>query len=655
MDVEQASAGSKRSAQPRTWAWLGAMIATSAALIAAIWIVPYLPTNDGPQHVLSGYIENHYTDPGAPYAERLRLLPSFASRGFLLIFEPLEALFGYSGALRITQSMMAIGALWGFGLLVAALHRTRGQTSNEGHFEPVAGEDTRRLAALLGALIALPWGFYMGFFPNVVGNVFGLFVLAFAIRAPVWTRPRRMVVGLMLFLQAIMHVFSASVTGALIFAVNVGAAPRGSRLREALSSALMGVPAAGIAILAALDQGQLSGVALSQEASWVSWQERLLSLPGSAAPGPPERGCLILALVIAACGIALRRARRGDASRVEGMVAAASLVALALGVLAPLHVPGWQLFSPRFVSLSAALGLALVDPTAIRRKAPWAPIFAVMAIVASASLLVSIRFHRKLAAGCADLVSGLGRGKGRFLLPVILEPTCSGLPNEETTRLVPYLTPTIHIGALYAADRGAFEPYLFVGAPSAHVLGERQTDVEPPIPPARLWWAPLLEANTRDNPVIREQFLTTAAIWGGGYGDVVMYGARTADRDLFQRRGYETTWQQGALDLLRLNPCNGQLEVPGNSSDAPVFVEIGVPGSRAPMDRHALPPDPAPRLIPILGGICGPVWARVSWDRDGSRTPSPGDDFCAGAAIDGRFDLLITRGAPVLRCPEGTR
>ena len=42
--------------------WLACMLVASVGLVYSLWVVPYIPTSDGPQHVLSSHIENHYAD-----------------------------------------------------------------------------------------------------------------------------------------------------------------------------------------------------------------------------------------------------------------------------------------------------------------------------------------------------------------------------------------------------------------------------------------------------------------------------------------------------------------------------------------------------------------------------------------------------------------
>ena len=125
--------------------WLLCMLVASVGLVYCLWVVPYIPTMDGPQHVLSAHIDNHYSDPGSLYPELYRLLPQYAGKGFALIFGPLESVLPWRVALRVTHSLVGLGFAWGFALVALSLDRHR------------------RATAMLGFLIALPWSFYMGF------------------------------------------------------------------------------------------------------------------------------------------------------------------------------------------------------------------------------------------------------------------------------------------------------------------------------------------------------------------------------------------------------------------------------------------------------------------------------------------------------------
>ena len=146
--------------------WLACMLVASVALVYALWVVPYIPTTDGPQHVLSSHIENHFSDPGSLYPEFYRILPQFAGKGFALIFGPLESLLPWRVALRVALSIIALAFAWGFALVVLSLDRAV----------------ERRPTAMLGFFIALPYSLYMGLFQFVVGSTLGLYILAFVLK-----------------------------------------------------------------------------------------------------------------------------------------------------------------------------------------------------------------------------------------------------------------------------------------------------------------------------------------------------------------------------------------------------------------------------------------------------------------------------------------
>ena len=51
------------------WVPVAALVALSALLVGTMWVVPYLPTNDGPEWIFATHAENHYADLAAPYAD----------------------------------------------------------------------------------------------------------------------------------------------------------------------------------------------------------------------------------------------------------------------------------------------------------------------------------------------------------------------------------------------------------------------------------------------------------------------------------------------------------------------------------------------------------------------------------------------------------
>jgi hypothetical protein len=354
------------------------MLLASAGLVYALWVVPYLPTSDGPQHVLAAHIENHYSDPGSAYPEFYRILPQFAEKGFALVFAPLESILPWRVALRVTLSLMALAFAWGFALVVLSLDRTR------------------RATAMLGFFIALPWSLYMGLFQFVVGTTFGLYTLAFVIRRPPTTNARRAILSLLLLVQAVCHLFTAMMTGLTVLVVAVVAAKKGDRLREIGRMALVGAPS--MAILGLTLQTRNIGASDQQVVEWFL-ADRFSELSRWFAPGPGVRAWLLIALTVVAIGATLARARRGATTPTEQAFAWLALAFLVLGVVAPLHIPAWQFFSPRFPILALVFGLALVRlPERIPPRVARV-IVPALTVCCIGSELLSASLHRQLATG----------------------------------------------------------------------------------------------------------------------------------------------------------------------------------------------------------------------------------------------------------------
>jgi len=122
----------------------------SLAVALVISSVPYLPTNDGPQHVLGAVVQKAFSEPGTPYSAVLEPLPAFAERGFSIVFVPLLEIVSWRVALSLTLIVVALSGAWGFVALACALAKRRSPW------------------ALLGFALAFPWTFYMGFLPFVI-------------------------------------------------------------------------------------------------------------------------------------------------------------------------------------------------------------------------------------------------------------------------------------------------------------------------------------------------------------------------------------------------------------------------------------------------------------------------------------------------------
>src|SRR5262245_28132429 len=94
---------------------LGPLFA-SALMVAAFWVVDYLPTNDGGAHIFSGHLENHHQQLSEADRALVQLHPQLTAHGFRAFFVPLENLLPWKTAFRLTLTLAAL--LWAWGLWV---------------------------------------------------------------------------------------------------------------------------------------------------------------------------------------------------------------------------------------------------------------------------------------------------------------------------------------------------------------------------------------------------------------------------------------------------------------------------------------------------------------------------------------------------------
>ena len=619
--------------------WLACMLVASVGLVYSLWVVPYIPTGDGPQHILSAHIENHYADAGSLYPEFYRVLPQFAGKGFSLVFTPLESVLPWRVALRVTLSLIVLAFAWGFALVVLALDRNR------------------RATAMLGFVIALPYSLYQGFFPFVVGTTFGVYTLAFVLHRPPTTTGRRIALSLLLLVQAVCHVFTAILTGAIVVVLAVVGAPKGGRLREIGRMALVGAPAAALFALTFLERNV--GSSLLKVFTW-SLEERPGEISRWFVPGPGVRGGLVMGLVIAGIGATLVRARRGGASPLEHALAWLALAFVSLTLLAPLDVPGWQLLAPRFAILGMVLGLALVRPPELASPRAARALVPLATVCCIGSSLVSARLHRELADGCADTLSGLDSPL-QFVgprLPVILDPFCGATSDQGESpvprSLLAYSTPL-----LYLVDHGGIGTKVFSGVSSIHAIalsGSRWPPAPDPLAQT-IAQSPRIATDAK----LRASVLTELAANGMPFEGIHVVGGRPDDFAVFKGRGYVTEFQHGSLFIARFEGCPAELLLPPDALDGePVYYEYGLfssslitPAPRALAKRvidRATPMSDGAIHIPLAGRPCGEIWLRVVWDGDGTSTLTAGDRTCENAHWEGRLRANVSRDRPTVRC-----
>lgn len=426
------------------WLWRALAVALSVGLVGTLWAVPYLPTNDGPESVFSAHAENHYSDPGSIYSDQLVPTWQYASKGFSLVFGPLEGLFGWQDALRVTLCLSVLATAWGTVLLVEVV------------------DPRRRALGFLGFPLALSWVLYMGFFAFTIGAGLGLFALARVVKVRPRTGRQWAILGALLLLQSTLHVFSAVLTGLVIASVCLFRARKDERAGEFGKLLLAGLPAVGVAFGSALQPAPGQVGFMGSRFTMLPWRETLATLPRLIAPGPAPRALLLTTLIgvaaVASVARMVRPAETGEEAGAQRGLACAGVTLLALGVFAPRDIPGWQLMSPRFLPLGALLVLATAPFERLRGKGSAVASVGLF-VVAVGSLAASWSFHRALVAGCSDVIAALSADvrRTRLQLPVNLNPVC-GIAADPVESEVPYMSPLRHIGALLAVVEGGRRP-----------------------------------------------------------------------------------------------------------------------------------------------------------------------------------------------------
>jgi hypothetical protein len=233
---------------------------------------------------------------------------------------------------------------------------------------------------------------------------------------------------------------------------------------------------------------------------------------------------------------------------VDRSLAAAGAVFLVVGVVAPINVPGWQFFSPRFLPLGGLLCLAAVPVERWTRGASL--VAASLVATASASwLLTSSTFHRRLRDAASDAIAALDAPVHRsgVWLPIVLAPEGRLSPYPELCE-VPFLAPLRHIALLFAIAEGGMPPKLFAGngATSSFVV-RKGTHRVPPIPPD-VTYAPLIESDAfLADAALRRRVVEELAAYGDPYEGVLMLEGRPSDVAILRRKGYVADYMNGSV------------------------------------------------------------------------------------------------------------
>ena len=597
-------------------------------LVAAVWCVDYLPTHDGPQHIFAVHAANHLDDATNGYGRYLELASPVTNHGFALLYAPFDRFLPWRLALRLALSLLVL--LWAAGsfAFARAVHPARGW-----------------LGVALSAA-AFQWSFYMGLFSFQAATGFGLLVLAFGFGVPRWDGRRRLLLGFLLLIQALLHVVPAIVTGGTLAILALFRADPRARLRELGRIALLGAPAAAVvAALAWVGLATLGDFNQEGATGWRSERAGFWTLAGCFVSGPAWRAWPLTLLALASPVVAFAARRAALRAEDRALLAAGGLL-LGAALALPLDLRAWDFFSVRFAPMAActlllALPFERLSPMRLRRAAA-----AALVGYAFAASAWAFAHHRELAARGEAALAGLDAPLSRSgpRLPIVLDPYLGRAVNDREA-VVPYAVPLLNLGQLYAVAHGGLAPHSFVVNPYLHrvVLRDGARKAYPRVPD-RLYAAELAQSRHAGDDALRSAITNYVGAHGTGYQDVILWG-RPEDADRLLRLGFHADWRRGGLLIARFEGCPLELRFPpGSGLKGHHVVEIGWLPAWHVTHRYAIggarrEPDGWTSL-PVRETPCGGVWMRF---QDGQRA-------CEGADAQGRLRIDSTEATPVVEC-----
>lgn len=584
------------------------------ALAGAVAGVAYLPTHDGPQHVFTAHAAAHLDAPGRGWAEWLTPNVPVTNHGFTALFAPFDAWLPWPLALRAALTLTVL--LWAGGAIafVRAVH------------------PGRLWLALPLAAAACQWSLYMGFFSFHAASGLGLWVLALAFGRRRWSAAFRVGLALLLLLQALMHVFPAVLTGALVACLALARAQPGARARALAGVACVGAPAAlvaaatlriGFSALGDYNEGAGGSAVLAPGPWW--------AVAYCFTAGPAWRAWALPLLGVGSLALTLRRGLRAEDRALALGGAGLLLAALSL----PLHLRAWDFFSVRWLPLGVCALVALTPIERVRQGPARRALAAGFALWAFAATGWAWQHNRDLAERMAPALRGLDVALARdgMRLPIVMDPYLGASPE------VPFAVPALNLGALYAASQGGVVPDLFTVNPVLHYALRREAAWRSAPGAVDRSYAIDLADPERD-AAFRRAVLAYLASRATQVQDVILWG-HEADAEQLLAMGFRADFRAGGLLLAHFEGCPLTVRVQG--ADARESLVVGwYPAwhvsHRYPLARGRAAPDGALELR--LRQSCGAVWLGFE-DRELA---------CAGADAEGHLVVASPRDTPEVSC-----
>jgi hypothetical protein len=498
----------------------------------------------------------------------------------------------------------------------------------------------------------------MGFFAFSVAMAIGLMVLAFVVsKSNGLTIIEKAAVCTALLVQLFCHGFAVFITLALVGLVVMTRAlmrrasvPRAEWRRAVLGDgvwlAIAALPSVLVLLVMRSAQAQMATLAGSGKTEWASASDWAKVLPRLVVPGSTVLGVVVFVLAVVAIVRAALRLRRAPRRPEEVALVIGAAGLLLAAVAAPLNIPGWQFFAPRFLTTGLALALCLFATEKLERiPARIASGAGVVALV-GAALLSARALHKRLATACEDAIVGLEHRVGRtaFQLPITFDANC-GLTSDDTQLDVPYSRALLHFYALFPVTHGGTVPYGFFGPAAVHAFVPRT--VSPvPVPGYERYWGLSSDDPRLRRPESRAALLTELAVFGTHYENILLMGGNPADRALLLDRGYVIDFEHGSFVNAHYAPCEVELASEVAPTDPPLMVRGGL-GKAELWNAKIVPSADGHAIKASMNVLCGDVWVRVKWQNAELR--------CDNADAEGRIALHAVHGTTRITCQRASK
>ncbi len=613
----------------------------------ALFSIDYLPTHDGPQHIYTIHAANHLADPATGYDRFLAPNTPITSHGFFAFFGPLDLTLPWKLAFKVSLFAMTLLFIAGSVVLARTLHPAR---------------------IWLGIALAAAtfrWTLYMGLFSFYIATSFGLFILAYALANASPDLRRRVILGCLLFVQALFHIFPAVITAGIIGLVLLAEAKPGERIRSFAASSLMCAPVVllGASLLfVASDQVSYHG---RNTQDFVAAAPPLFSLAGCLTGGPDWRAWPLTLLALAAPAISFALAGRMLETR-DRVLLCVGCALLLCGALMPLHIPVWDFFSVRFLPCAVICMIVAIPLEKLRGRTAIQGVAVGLTLFAVASCGWAIAYNRDLDARSRAALAGIGAPIERTgpRLAIVMDPFL-GRPLADEDADMPYVVPLLNLAQIYATEQGGVPADTFaISAPTHQVLFRRDGETFPAYPP-REYAIALRRAEPEAEPLLRRKITTLLASYGARFEDVILWG-KARDAESLIARGFVPDWRDDGLLIAHFEGCPLSIAIEpvagGNAADFEPHIELGwYPLLDTAMryrggpvatsaTRESQPTASTSQHIDLVGAPCGPVWLRVRNAREDAANPASPPITCRGADEEGRLILADSRQTPQIRC-----